>query len=288
MEFVFCEGFAREIALVEIYADTVVEIVVFSTVFRIETTEEVQIRGKEVRTFSIFGHDFAIVVERHVVVDFHFCLASSFATCIVVVEIGRKWEIDIFIFAKIFEFGQPIAVTSLVMHKEGKGFVGISLFVQPLNGFVGDDVGEIPFDLVRTLCVVEIRVVVVALCRENIPMIKTRRFAHQMPLTHDGSLVTCLLQEFGHRLLSTIEDAMLVVGKSIFVGMLTSEHTGARRTAQGVGNERACEFHPVLRDAVEVGSFDITTVVGREHLRRVVVCHDVDDVVALLSGSAEG
>ena len=102
------------------------------------------------RTFSVFGHDFAIVVERHVVVDFHFCLAGSFATCIVVVEIGRKWEIDIFVFAKIFEFGQPIAVTSLVVHKEGKGFVGIPLFVQPLNGFVGDDVGEIPFDLVRT------------------------------------------------------------------------------------------------------------------------------------------
>ena len=162
----------------EIFADTVVEIVVLSAIFRVETTEEIEIRGEEMRTFSILGHDFAIVVERHVVVNLHFCLTSGFATSIVVVEIGREGEIDIFIFAKIFEFRQPVAVTSLVVHKESKGFVGIALFIQPLNGFVGDDVGEITFDLVLTLCVVEIRVVVVALCREDIPMIKTRRFAH--------------------------------------------------------------------------------------------------------------
>ena len=70
--------------------------------------------------------------------------------------------------------------------------------------------------------------------------------------------------------------------------MFSREHAGARRAAQGVGNERACEFHPILRDAVEVGGLDVATVVGRKHLCRVVVCHDVDDVIALLSSCAEG
>ena len=89
-------------------------------------------------------------------------------------------------------------------------------------------------------------------------------------------------------MLRSIEDAVLVVGKSIFVRMFSREHAGARRAAQGIGDERACEFDTILRNAVEVGSFYVATVVGRKHLCRVVVCHDVDDVVALLSSSAEG
>ena len=81
------------------------------------------------RSFAISGHDFAIIVERHVFTNFHLCLTSSLTTSIIIIEVGRKREIHILILMEILEFWQPVAVTSLVMHKECEGLIGITLLI---------------------------------------------------------------------------------------------------------------------------------------------------------------
>ena len=157
-----------------------------------------------------------------------------------------------------------------------------------MNRLVGNDIGEIPLHTIGAIGIVEVGIVVVALRRKDVPVVKTGGAAHQVPLSHDGSLITCLLQEFGHCLLGTIEDTMLIVGETILVRVLTCEHAGTRGTTEGVGNKRTCKLHPILCDAIEVGSLNVATIIRRKHLRGVVVRHDVDDVVALLSRSTEG
>ena len=128
---------------------------------------------------------------------------------------------------------------------------------------------------------VEDWIVVFALTNENIPMVKTCRFAHQVPLADEGCLVARCLQEFGHCLLGTVEDTVFVVGKSIDVAVLTSEHAGTTGTGKTVGNETVAEEHTLLGNLVEIGSLDVALAIGTECLSRVVVSHNVDDVGTL-------
>ena len=119
-------------------------------------------------------------------------------------------------------------------------------------------------------------------------MVETGGLAHEMPLADQCGLVSGFLEQLGHGLLCAVENAVLVVGEPIFVGVFTSEHAGARRTTERIGDKRAGEFHAVLRHTVEVGGLNVAMIIGREHLCSVIVGHDIDDVVALLRGGTEG
>ena len=52
-------------------------------------------------------------------------------------------------------------------------------------------------------------------------------------------------------------------------------------------NERV-NFTPSCATRSRLGGLDVAVIIGREHLRCVVVGHDIDDVVALLCGGTEG
>ena len=179
-------------------------------------------------------------------------------------------------------------MAGFVVHEESEGLVFVTRLIEPVNGFVGDNVREVAFYHIGTVGVVEVGVVIVALCGKNVPMVETGGTAHEVPFTDQRCLIAGFLEQLGHGLLRAVEDAVLVVGKSVFVGVLTGEHASTRGAAERVGDKRTGEFHTVLRHAVEVGGLDVAVIIGREHLRRVVVGHDVDDVVALLCGGTEG
>ena len=81
---------------------------------------------------------------------------------------------------------------------------------------------------------------------------------------------------------------MLVVGEAVFMAVLAREHAGAGGSGEGVGYETVDELHAVGGDAVEVWVLHIAVILARHHLRRVVVGHDVDDIVASLCGEGGG
>ena len=268
-------------AAIEIDGERIVEVVVGRTLLCVHPAEDVQI-AIGVHGLMIGTIDFAIVVERHVFANLHFCGTGSGTAGIVVIEIVGKFERSILILAQIFDFGQPVAVAGFVMDEKRKRTCLVAIVIQPRDGLVGDDVGEVALLLILSFGIDEARIVVVTLSREDVPVVKTRRGTVQVPLSDDGGLIACGLQQFGHRLLRTVKDAMFVVSKSVFVRMLSGEHASTRGPAQRVGHIGAGKAHPILRHSVEVGSVDIARVVGRKHLGGVVVGHDVDDIVALL------
>ena len=261
--------------------------VVDGAIVRIETTDHVEVGVLEVRT-AVGRQHFAVVVDGHVFADFHFGETGGLATFVVVIEIGGKFEGFVFVFVQILQLGEPVAMAGFVMHEERERFALVSFLIQPMNGFVSNDVGEIAFRHVGTVGIVEVGVVVVALCGKDVPMVETGGLAHEVPLADQCGLVTGFLEQLGHGLLCAVENAVLVVSEPVFVGVLTGEHAGARRTTERIGDKRAGEFHAVLRHTVEVGGLNVAMIIGREHLCGVVVGHDIDDVVALLRGGTEG
>ena len=168
-----------------------------------------------------------------------------------------------------------------MVYKEDEGAFLVAL-LHPIYSLVGDYIGAIALlHRLATVLMVEDWIVVFALTDEDVPMVKTCRFAHQVPLADEGCLVTRSLQKFGHCLLGAVKDTMLVVGKAIDVAMLTCEHAGTTGTRKAVGHETIAEQDTLLGNLVKVGSLNVTIAIGTECLRRVVVRHDVDDIWAL-------
>ena len=99
-----------------------------------------------------------------------------------------------------------------------------------------------------------------------------------MPFANHGSLITCLLQEFGHGLLASVE-IVAVVAKSVFMAVLTREHAGAAWSRNGVGHVAVAENKSFLSYFVNVGCGDSIPVgIGTDSLTGMIVGHDVDDV----------
>ena len=114
----------------------------------------------------------------------------------------------------------------LVVYKEDEGLVLVPL-LQPVYGLVRDDIGTIALGTLHAAVHLdEVGIVVLALSVEHLEIVKAGRRAHQVPLADEGRLVARLLEQFGHGLLRTVKDAVLVVGKSILVTVLARQHTG--------------------------------------------------------------
>ena len=74
--------------------------------------------------------------------------------------------------------------------------------IQPFYGFISDDAGDVAAVCrLGAVLMDEHRVVVVTLCRQNLPMVEARGGADEVPFTDEGGLVAGSLQELGHRLL---------------------------------------------------------------------------------------
>ena len=119
-----------------------------------------------------------------VVADFHFLLSGSDAAFVVVVEGGGDGERLVFIFVQILQFWQPVAVAGLVVYEQEEGFVFVALVFQPVDGLVGDDIGKVSLLLIGfSLHVDEVGVVIVALRREVVVIVESRRRANEVPFS---------------------------------------------------------------------------------------------------------
>ena len=167
------------------------------------------------------------------------------------------------------------------MQQETEGFILVSLMAEPIQRQVRRDVGGIPLDLPLLSIINEGRIVVIALANQDIPVIKACRIRGQVPLPDHRRLVTRLAQQLREGLLTAIK-GMRIVDKTILVAMLTCQHTGPTGSTDGIGHKTIGEPNAILGDAVDVRCLDVTPIVSTQCLKRMVVCHDIEDVQRLL------
>lgn len=63
------------------------------------------------------------------------------------------------------------------------------------------------------------------------------------------------------------------------MAVLTRQHTGTARSTERIGYKTVGELDTIVGDTVQIRCFDIPRIVTAHHLRRVVICHDIHDVV---------
>ena len=283
LELVLREGTSRGRILVEGRCDGVIELVIHAAVGLVQALDIVQISlaqtgGIALAVYLVVIHDVHIVGRT----DGHLLLLGGYTALPIVPEVAGQGECLVLIGAQILHGGQPVAVTSLVMHKEDEGFVLVAM-LHPVDGLVGDDVGTVALGhLARTVHLDECGVVVFALPVQNLVVIEARGLAHQVPLADEGCLITCLTHQLGHSLLASVKDTVLIVGKTILMAVLSCEHAGTAGARQAVGHITVAEKHTLTGQTVEVGCLDRAVAVCREHLCRMVIRHNIDDVGSLL------
>ena len=169
-----------------------------------------------------------------------------------------------------------------MVDEQAERFRLIALVLHPIDAHVRYYVSQVAMALYGVIVHgYEVGVVIIALARHYLPVVKARGQALQVPLAHYGRLVPGLLQQLGHGLLRTVEHARGIIGETVGVAVLAGEHAGTARAAERVGNETVGKAHSVASNAVEVGGLDETAAIATHHLRRVVVGHDVNYVKRL-------
>ena len=119
-----------------------------------------------------------------------------------------------------------------MVNQKTERFLRIAFVFYPVNSVVSDKVRDISMflDSVIVLCD-EIRIVVVALSGDNLPVIKTGRQTFKMPFTYQCCLITDFLQQLRKSLLRTVEYASGIIIEFISTTMFTCYHAGTTRTA---------------------------------------------------------
>ena len=119
-----------------------------------------------------------------------------------------------------------------MVNQKTERFLRIAFVFYPVNGIVSDKVRDISMflDSVIVLCD-EIRIVVVALSGDNLPVIKTGRQTFKMPFTYQCCLITDFLQQLRKSLLRTVEYASGIIIEFISTTMFTRYHAGTTGTA---------------------------------------------------------
>ena len=172
--------------------------------------------------------DGAVFQDVHILDDAHFLLLGRQAPLIVVVEIVGKRIGHVVVEVEVARVGTPHAVGGLVVEEQAEGLRLVALVAHPVYGQVGDDVGHVALSLHGLSIVDEGGIVVVALPREDVPIVEACWVAGEVPLSDDAGFVAGLLQQFWKGLLVAVKGAR-VVGEPILVAVLAREQTGSRR-----------------------------------------------------------
>lgn len=139
---------------------------------------------------------------------------------------------------------------------------GISLLLEPVQGHVGDDVGDIAFYTDGALVFGdEVWVVIRTLSRQDFVLVKAFGGIAKVEFAKHGRLVASLLKELGKGDVGSVKGE-IVVDFAIEVGVLASEDGGAAWRANGVGDRGIGEEHAHLCNAVNVGGLDESIAVG--------------------------
>ena len=280
LELPFGASASLRIGAVELLDDRIVEAVPGGTLRRVHPPDHAFEPVLQPSLLVLAVH-LQVVDRIHVVVrgDRHLLRRSGRTPLVIVVEGLRNGERPVLIQRQVARVGHPVAVLRLVVDEQAEGLLGIALAVEPREGLVRDEVRDVAFVAERVAGLQdEVRVVVVALIGDNLPVVEARREALQMPFADDRRFVARPAQQLREGLLRTVEDTGRIVVETVLVRMLACEHAGAARAAQRIGHEAVCEADALGGYPVEVGCRGVAAVVTAHHLGRMVVGHDVEDI----------
>ena len=103
-----------------------------------------------------------------------------------------------------------------------------------------------------------------------------------MPLTYDSRLIARLLQQLRKSLLRGIKHTGRVIKETILRRVLARQHTGSAGATQRVGYKTIRKTYSIACYTVQVGSRNITLIIATHHLRRMVVSHNIDNIIRAL------
>ena len=155
---------------------------------------------------------------------------------------------------------------NLVLGTEQEGLLAVSFF-QPMEGFVGDDLGRVPvyfgFSIRGKKSGVEIGTLS-ALTGKNFPRLEfVRRVALKVPLTDQPGFVAGFSKFPGVHPLAAVPLGR-VSDDAIGLAVLAAENGGPTGTADGIDIEGMSEKSPFFRDPVEVWGLVDRTGVGSD------------------------
>ena len=170
-----------------------------------------------------------------------------------------------------------------MVDKQNKRFTLVSLVLHPIDTLVGDDIGQIAF-LYHSIVLHgnKARVIIIALLRQNIPIIESGWQTYQMPLSDNGCLIAGFLQQFGHCLLASVKDSVLIVCKTVLMAVLSGKHTGTARSGKRIGHKAIDELDSVVGNAVQIRGLHITLVITAHHLCCMIIRHDIHNIIGLM------
>ena len=175
----------------------------------------------------ILTEELAVVGGVHVLPDIHLRPRGRRTTSIVIGKVLRQLEGHILVQIQILDAGHPVAVRRLVLHHEHEGTTFVPTSEQA-DALVRDQVGDVPLLLYRIIWSGdEGGVVVVALTRQDLPVVEALRERVEVPLADDSGLVSGRLEQLGEGLLVAVEYAVLVIREAILVRVLSCQETGA-------------------------------------------------------------
>jgi len=145
----------------------------------------------------------------------------------------------------------PVRMRSFVLIHQQKGPIPIAT-IEPPQGPVGDDVGDIPVVLDAVGCRGERRVVVLTLAVQHLVMIEAGRPGLQVPFADDRGLVARLLQQLGERHAVGIQ-RLPKRDNAVDVPVLPREHRRPARSTERVGHECVGEADALRGQPIDIG-----------------------------------
>ena len=129
---------------------------------------------------------------------------------------------------------------------------------------------------------VEGGVPIIALAREYLPGIKTRRLGDKVPFAHNTGLVPGCLQHLRVCRLGSVEcRAAVVIQETVVVRVAAGQHAGAGGTAERIRAVRAVKHHTLICQSAETRHrHRRVSVAAAQHLRRVVIRDDEKQIRA--------
>ena len=111
-------------------------------------------------------------------------------------------------------------------------------------------------------------------------MVEALRLGDKMPFAHNGRLIAGLLKQFRESLLISVKRAG-IVGEPVLVAELSGQYTGTRRSRQRVHCIAIVKTNSLSRYTVHIRSPDKIPSIARHGLRRMVICHNKNNVGTL-------
>jgi len=134
--------------------------------------------------------------------------------------------------------------------------------------------------LVITGVAVKFRVIINALAREDVPVVKAGRVGFQMPFADHRGLVPGLLEQLGEGGLGAVKTAVVIVVKAVDVAVRAGDERGAAGAAQRIVHQETVKPHAFPRQPVNVRGLNEVArfAIGADRLPGVVIREDEQDV----------